>query len=75
VRTIIDLPSDQIEALDVLCRRDGLSRAEAVRRAVAEHVQRHRGPDADRAFGLWRGRRTDGVKYQRRVRGEWDARS
>jgi hypothetical protein len=28
LRTIIDLPEAQVEALDALCRRDNISRAE-----------------------------------------------
>ena len=74
MRTIIDLPPDQLTALDAHCRREGISRAEAIRRAVAAHVR----PDpsgADRAFGVWRGRVGDGLVYQDRVRREWDARA
>jgi hypothetical protein len=73
VRTIIELPSDQLTALDALCARDGISRAEAVRRAVAEHLARERSARPDEAFGLWRRRPVDGVAYQQRLRGEWDA--
>jgi hypothetical protein len=29
----------------------------------------------DRVFGLWRTRPVDGVKYQQRLRREWDRRS
>ena len=75
LRTIIDLPAEQLESLDALCRREKISRAEAIRRAVAEHVRRHRGDAADRAFGLWRARKEDGLKYQARIRREWDPRS
>ena len=71
MRTIIDLPPTHIEALDAWCRRDKISRAEAVRRAVAEHLERHKAAPA-RAFGLWRDRPVDGVEYQRRLREEWD---
>ena len=73
MRTIIELPSDQLTALDALCARDGISRAEAVRRAVAEHLARERSARPDEAFGLWRRRPVDGVAYQQRLRGEWDA--
>ncbi len=73
VRTIIDLPDDQLTALEAICRRDGISRAEAIRRAVADHV-RHQDPGGRRqAFGLWTGRRVTGLAYERRLRGEWDA--
>ena len=39
MRTIIELPGEQVDALDALCRRDGISRAEAIRRAVAMLVR------------------------------------
>jgi hypothetical protein len=71
VRTIIDLPAEQIQALAVVCRREKISRAEAVRRAVAEYASRHVTSDAEEAFGLWRGRRIDGLSYESRLRGEW----
>jgi len=74
MRTIIELPGDQIEGLDALCRRDGISRAEAIRRAVARHLEAERVGVPDRAFGLWRARPVDGLKYERRIRDEWQAR-
>ena len=72
MRTIVELPQDQVEALDALCRREGISRAEAVRRAVAAHLRDYQTLGAGRAFGLWRGRRSTGVTYQTRLRREWD---
>ena len=74
MRTIIELPEDQLAALDTLCRRDNISRAEAIRRAVAQHVRLERAAEPERAFGLWRKRPVDGLKYQRRLRGEWSGR-
>ena len=73
MRTIIELPSDQLMALDAICERDGISRAEAVRRAVAEHIARERSARPDEAFGLWRRRPVDGLAYQNSLRGEWHA--
>jgi len=72
MRTIIELPPDQIDALDALCRRDRISRAEAIRRAVAGYVRSVPREGADPAYGLWRARRIDGLKYQNRLRREWD---
>lgn len=74
MRTIIDLPPSQLEALDWLCRRDGISRAEAIRRAVAAMMRDCRTSAPDAAFGLWRDRPIDGVQYQESVRSEWDGR-
>jgi len=73
MRTIIDLPAPQLEALDALCAREGISRAEAIRRAVAAHLEAHRAAAPDEAWGLWRGRGLDGLVYQAQLRAEWDA--
>ncbi|MBI3941256.1 MAG: ribbon-helix-helix protein, CopG family [Acidobacteria bacterium] len=75
MRTIIDLPPEQVAALDDLCRREKISRAEAVRRAVGEFLPRARSTWRNHpAVGLWkdRGRRADSVGYVRRIRKEWD---
>jgi metal-responsive CopG/Arc/MetJ family transcriptional regulator len=72
LRTIVDIPSQQLEALDALCRRESISRAEAVRRALAAHLRSTRDAEPDRAFGLWRKRNVQGLKYERAIRGEWD---
>ncbi len=76
VRTIIDLPTDQIEALDHYRRREGVSRAEAVRRAVAAFIptKQRRKPDlkAHAAFGSsQQNRKEDSVITVRRLREEW----
>jgi len=72
MRTIIDLPSGQIEALEALCRRDRISRAEAIRRAVAAHLGLVSASARGEAFGIWRDRAVDGLAYQQRVHAEWD---
>ena len=36
MRTIIDLPEEQMRKLAILCRKEKISRAEAVRRAVEQ---------------------------------------
>jgi len=71
MRTIVELPDDQLDALASLCEREGISRAEAVRRAVREFTRTQGTPDSASAFGLWRARRAGGVASQRRLRSEW----
>lgn len=72
VRTIIDLPDDQLDALDGICRREAISRAEAVRRAVDLLVRDRAAGASHAAFGLWRGAKAfDALKYQERLRREW----
>ena len=71
MRTIVELPEEQLRDLAKLCRQENISRAEAIRRAVAEYSRRRRAGDSRRAFGLWRGRRRDGLAYERRLRRQW----
>ncbi len=72
MRTIVDLPEKQIEALMTIGKQTQLSRAELMRRAVAEYLARHKPEQQDTAFGLWRNRTEDGLSYQERMRVEWD---
>ncbi len=71
MRTIIDLPDDQIRRLGEICRREGVSRAEVVRRAVADYLDALCLRERDDVFGMWRGRGVDGLEYERRRRREW----
>jgi hypothetical protein len=71
MRTIVDIPDDQLRGLTELCRREELSRAEAVRRAIALLLANQAQQPED-VFGLWKGREADGVSYQQALRGEWD---
>jgi len=52
-RTIIDLPEPLMRDVDELCRLVGMSRAEAVRRALKDYLRRQDQGVTD-AFGLWR---------------------
>lgn len=72
MRTIVELPAEQIETLRELSARTELSRAELIRRAVAEYLARHQPPVDDQAFGLWRARDVDALHHQDRLRAEWD---
>lgn len=71
MRTIVELSEEHLKALGELCRREKISRAEAIRRAVAEYARRRLRLDSDRAFGLWRERDVEGLTYERRLRREW----
>ncbi len=70
MRTIIELPEKALKALVEICKKEKISRAEAIRRAVDLYTSRKR-PTTDEAFGIWRSRRMDGLKYQETLRAEW----
>lgn len=70
MRTIIDIPEELLDRLAEICEREGISRAEAIRRAIAELTARGALPDED-AFGLWRGRARSALEIEDRLRSEW----
>ena len=71
MRTIVDLPEKQIEALKRMSEASRSSRAELVRRAIDEYLARHLPAQDDAAFGIWGKRKIDGLDYQDRMRDEW----
>lgn len=79
MRTIVDIPEDQIKALDVLGKKQDLSRAELVRRAVGQYLeaeQKSQKSKLDQYFGLFKDDPTvfeglDGLAWQRKMRAEW----
>ena len=74
MRTIVDLPETDRESLDALSRRLGISRAEAVRRAISEYLRTHRPARDGELFGIWRKREEDALAYEDRIRAEWQRR-
>ena len=71
MRTIVDLTDEQLKSLAALCAAKGISRAEAVRRAVARLLADEQRPDRAQAFGAWRGQQIDSAKAVRSMRDEW----
>ena len=56
-----------------MCRAQGISRAEGVRRAVAAYLGSILGRrKSSEAFGIWKGRVRDGLAYQESLRREWE---
>jgi hypothetical protein len=51
MRTIVDLPQEQIRKLALFCRREKISRAEAVRRAVDRFLRLSPASDLRSFFG------------------------
>ncbi len=71
MRTIVDLPAEQLDGLAHLCSAQNISRAEAVRRAVAAMLERESGTQVDTGFGLWRHKRITSRKMVDKLRQEW----
>ena len=71
MRTLIDLPNAQIQALATLCERVRQPRAAVIREAIAEYLERRIASSADAAYGLWGDQAMDGLDYQNQARAEW----
>ncbi len=71
MRTLIDVPDSLLRDIDALAKREQISRAEAVRRAIADYVLKGAEPRPDAAFGIWKSRRIDALHYEDLLRGEW----
>jgi metal-responsive CopG/Arc/MetJ family transcriptional regulator len=70
MRTLIDIPENELERLDSIAREARRSRASMVREAIVEYLTNHE-TSSDSAFGLWGKRGVDGLAYQKKVRSEW----
>jgi metal-responsive CopG/Arc/MetJ family transcriptional regulator len=71
MRTLVDIPDQQIETLDRLARRQKRSRAAVVREALDEYLARNKAEPIDKFFGMWADRDIDGLEYQDKMRSEW----
>jgi metal-responsive CopG/Arc/MetJ family transcriptional regulator len=71
MRTLVDLPESDIQALDKISQRRKRSRAAVIREAVASYIKTNQSDSIDDAFGLWKHKKFDSIEYQRKLRDEW----
>jgi metal-responsive CopG/Arc/MetJ family transcriptional regulator len=71
MRIPVNLNAAQIQALDVLSKRDKRSRVALIRQAIDDYLARRGREDADDAFGLWSKQKVDGLVHQKKTRSEW----
>ncbi len=75
MRTLVDIPEDDIAKLDALAARTKRSRAAEIREAVRLHIVRKSDNGwIARGAGYWKGRTDigDAVEYQRAMREDRD---
>ncbi len=72
MRTLVDIPEKQVHELAKICSAEKLSRAEVIRRAISEYVNKKQKTEVD-AFGLWAKESDviDGLEFQEKLRNEW----
>ncbi|MDP9050676.1 MAG: ribbon-helix-helix domain-containing protein [Acidobacteriota bacterium] len=71
MRTLVDLPEDELRELNELSRARKTSRTQLIRLAVTGFLAQNR-PGLEDSFGVWKKRREDGVAYQDKLRSEWE---
>lgn len=71
MRTIINLPPEQLGALARFCETHKISRAEAVRRAVDRLITESLAERADIGFGLWKHKKLNPRQHVEKLRNEW----
>ncbi len=71
MRTIIDIPQNILEEIDNLAKREKISRAEAVRRAMSEYLEKRARRKPNAGFGIWKSRKIDPLAYEDALRDEW----
>ncbi len=77
MRTIVDIPDDNIKTLDIIAKHKDVSRAELVRRAVADYLEKENTPKpmSTELFGSMKDVYTeDSLIIEQRLRSEWDDR-
>lgn len=72
MRIIIELSEEQLAALAAISSREKTSRAEIIRRAVGNYLREEQSDKGWSAFGLWKKKKIDALKYESRLRAEWE---
>jgi hypothetical protein len=72
MRTLVDIPDEQINDLAVICEAKKVSRAEVIRQAISFYIGTNKFVSID-AFGLWSIKQpaVDGLAFQEQARAEW----
>ena len=74
MRTIVDLPAEQLAGLARLCTEQKISRAEAVRQAVDRLIKDSSINRKNVGFGIWRHKGKDPHTLVNQLRNEWEPR-
>jgi metal-responsive CopG/Arc/MetJ family transcriptional regulator len=72
MKTVVELPKNLVESLSEICQKEGISKTEAIRRALSRYLRDTKSNGKDAAFGLWRRKKINGLAYEDRIRREWE---
>jgi len=72
MRTIVDIPDDLINDLTELCAREKKSRSALIRKAISEYLKTHTAIKFDEAFGIWKKKAVNAMRFEKKLRSEWE---
>ena len=77
VRALITISEKDLRRLDRLARKNKRSRADLVREALGEYLQKKAKEPTwkelvKQCAGMWEHKGIDGLEYERKLREEWD---
>ena len=73
MRTLVDIPDTDLRKLNRISKSRKVSRAQLVRTAISDYLQKEKVDSLDKLAGIWADRDIDGLDYQLAMRGEWMA--
>lgn len=72
MRTLVDIPTSQLNALTEISKREKLSRAALIRKAIELLLAQQQLTTQHEAFALLQGKqKINALTYQRKLRSEW----
>ena len=76
MRTLVDIPDEDVKWLDARARERGVSRAAILREVIKHYLEVKEREGFEKYFGLWErhGSTVDGLAYERELRDEWEDR-
>ena len=74
MKVLINFSEEQIAALDKIAQRRKSPRMKVVQEAIDFYLSQKslRDDGLLPGFGTWKGKKIDGLLYQRKIRGEWE---
>lgn len=76
MRTIIEIPDDDVNVLDKMSKQEECSRAAIIRNAIKDYIEKnkeqHSSAVLSQAFGMWQKTPVDGLSYEDKIRNEWN---
>lgn len=71
MRISLEIPNEKIKALDHICQRESISRAELILRAIDRYLLEGAKEGVEKSFGIWKHRKINSLKYEETLGSEW----